>query len=102
MLARQADGAQVVTGAGLGVAEHPHPLQAAFADLGAIQCGYCTPGMIVAAKALLDVNPHPSEPEIREALSGNLCRCTGYGQVVRAVQAAAEAMGVETSRGGAE
>jgi carbon-monoxide dehydrogenase small subunit len=90
VLAWQADGAQIVTNAGLGTLDHPHPLQEAFADSGAVQCGYCTPGMIVAAKALLDDNPHPSEGQIREAISGNLCRCTGYGQIVRAVQLAAE------------
>ncbi len=89
-LAWQADGATVVTAAGLGTAQHPHPLQEAFADTGAIQCGYCTPGLIVSAAALLNRNPEPGEAEIREALSGNLCRCTGYGQIVQAVQAAAE------------
>ena len=92
VLAWQADGGEVVTDAGLGTLEHPHPLQEAFADFGAAQCGYCTPGMVVAAKALLDENPHPSEAEIREALSGNLCRCTGYGQVIQAVQVAAQKM----------
>jgi carbon-monoxide dehydrogenase small subunit len=92
VLAWQADGSEIMTNAGLGTAEHPHPLQEAFADLGAIQCGYCTPGMIISAKALLDRNPHPGEEEIREGLSGNLCRCTGYGQVVEAVQRAAEKM----------
>jgi aerobic-type carbon monoxide dehydrogenase small subunit (CoxS/CutS family) len=61
-------------------------------DAGAAQCGYCTPGMIVAAKALLDRNPHPTEDEIREAISGNLCRCTGYAQIVKAIQMAAERM----------
>ncbi|MBM4460643.1 MAG: (2Fe-2S)-binding protein [Chloroflexi bacterium] len=89
-LAWQADGAEIITCAGLGTTEHPHPLQTAFADLGAIQCGYCTPGMIIAAKALLDHNPQPTEEEIREAISGNLCRCTGYGQIVDAVTAAAQ------------
>lgn len=88
-LAWQADGCTVVTDAGLGTAAHPHPLQVAFADHGAAQCGYCTPGMVVAAKALLDQNPHPSDDEIREGLSGNLCRCTGYGQIVAAVKSAA-------------
>jgi carbon-monoxide dehydrogenase small subunit len=92
VLAWQADGAEILTNAGLGNMEHPHPLQEAFADLGAAQCGYCTPGMILSAKALLDHNPHPNESEIREALSGNLCRCTGYGQIIEAVQAAAERM----------
>ncbi len=88
VLAWQADGAEIVTNAGLGTMDRPHPLQEVFADLGAIQCGYCTPGMIISAKALLDENPNPTEDEIREALSGNLCRCTGYAQIVEAVQAA--------------
>ena len=65
-----------------------HPLQDAFADLGAAQCGYCTPGFLVAAKALLDERPNPSRGEIQEALSGNLCRCTGYQQIFEAVEAA--------------
>ncbi len=90
VLACQAEGCAVQTAAGLGTPGAPHPLQEAFADLGAVQCGYCTPGMLVAAKALLDQNPHPDEAEIREAISGNLCRCTGYSQIVEAVQAAAE------------
>jgi carbon-monoxide dehydrogenase small subunit len=93
VLAWQADGAQVITNAGLGTLDRPHPLQEAFADTGAIQCGYCTPGMIIAAKALLDQNPHPAEDEICEAISGNLCRCTGYGQIVTAIQMAAERIG---------
>ena len=90
VLAGQADGCSIVTAAGLGSVRQPHPLHEAFADLGAIQCGYCTPGFIIAAKALLDHTPQPSEAEIREAISGNLCRCTGYGQIVDAIQAAAE------------
>ena len=81
-----------MTPAGLGTLDHPHPLQEAFADLGAVQCGYCTAGLIIAAKALLDQNPHPTEEEIQEAISGNLCRCTGYGQIVEAVQVAAAKM----------
>lgn len=92
VLAWQAEGAQITTNAGLGTLENPHPLQEVFADHGAIQCGYCTPGIIVAAKALLDRNPRPSEADVREALSGNLCRCTGYGQIVEAIQIAAERM----------
>ncbi len=92
VLAGQADGCRITTVAGLGTDKQPHPLQEAFADHGAIQCGYCTPGLIIAAKALLDHNPHPTEGEIREAISGNLCRCTGYGQIVEAVQAAAGQM----------
>ena len=92
VLAGQADGCQIVTAAGLGSVKQPHPLHEAFADSGAIQCGYCTPGFIIAAKALLDRTPHPTEAEIRDAISGNLCRCTGYGQIVEAVQIAAERM----------
>ncbi len=90
VLALQADEAHIVTAAGLGTVTNPHPIQEAFADHGAIQCGYCTPGLVIAAKALLDENPHPTEMEIREAISGNLCRCTGYGQIIEAIQAAAE------------
>ncbi len=92
VLVWQADGAEIITNAGLGTIERPHPLQEAFAEYGAVQCGYCTPGMIISAKALLDENPHPTEHEIREAISGNLCRCTGYGQVVAAIQMAVEQM----------
>jgi carbon-monoxide dehydrogenase small subunit len=92
VLAWQADGADIMTNSGLGTMENPHPLQQAFADHGAIQCGYCTPGMVISAKALLDHNPQPTTEEIREAISGNLCRCTGYGQIIEAVQLAAEKM----------
>jgi len=92
VLAWQADGAEIITDAGLGTLEDPHPLQEAFADAGAAQCGYCTPGMIISAKALLDRNPHPTEGEIREAIAGNLCRCTGYTQIIEAVRMAAERM----------
>jgi carbon-monoxide dehydrogenase small subunit len=77
-----------------------HPLQECFADLGAAQCGYCTPGILVTAKVLLDREPHPSREAIREALSGNLCRCTGYLQIVEAVEAAAERRGDETTTTG--
>jgi aerobic-type carbon monoxide dehydrogenase small subunit (CoxS/CutS family) len=90
VLAWQADESTITTNRGLGTIDAPHVIQEAFADAGAIQCGYCTPGMVIAAKALLDRNPDPSEAEIREALSGNLCRCTGYGQIVEAVRLAAE------------
>jgi carbon-monoxide dehydrogenase small subunit len=89
VLAWQANGAEIVTNAGLGTLDKPHPIQEAFADVGAVQCGYCTPGMVISTKALLDRNPDPSEAEIREALSGNLCRCTGYSQIVEAVHVAA-------------
>jgi aerobic-type carbon monoxide dehydrogenase small subunit (CoxS/CutS family) len=69
---------------------HPHPLQKAFADLGAAQCGYCIPGILLTAKALLDKNSHPTRDEIRRALSGNLCRCTGYTKILQAVELAAK------------
>ena len=90
VLAWQADGSSIVTNRGLGTIDAPHVIQEAFADAGAIQCGYCTPGMVIAAKALLDRSPDPTEAEIREALSGNLCRCTGYDQIVEAVRLAAQ------------
>ena len=85
-LGLQASGKEVVTLRGIGTEACPHPLQKSFVDHGAIQCGYCTPGMIVSAKALLDRNPRPSREEIREAISGNLCRCTGYKKIVDAIQ----------------
>ncbi len=85
-LAVQADGKEVITLRGLGTEEDPHPLQESFVKHGAIQCGFCTSGMIVSAKALLDRNPRPSREEIREAISGNLCRCTGYQKIVDAIQ----------------
>jgi len=81
-------GASVVTVEGLAQDGRLHPLQDAFADLGAAQCGYCTPGFLVTAKALLDEHPQPTRAQIRDALSGNLCRCTGYQQIFEAVEAA--------------
>ncbi len=92
MLAAQADGKSIVTIEGLGTPEKMHPLQKAFVDKGAIQCGYCIPGMIVTAKNFLDRNPDPTRQEIREAISGNLCRCTGYIKIIDAIQAAAAEM----------
>ena len=89
VLAAQADGHDVVTVEGLGAGETLHPVQQAFVDAGAVQCGFCTPGLIVATAALLDRSPHPGEDEIREALSGNLCRCTGYAKILDAVRQAA-------------
>ena len=89
-LAVQADGAELTTIEGIGTPDNLHPLQQAFIDHGGFQCGICTPGQIVAAKALLDENPHPTEDEIKEWLMGNLCRCTGYYQIIESVQAAAE------------
>jgi aerobic carbon-monoxide dehydrogenase small subunit len=100
VLAWQADGATITTAAGLGTAAQPHPIQVAFADTGAIQCGYCTPGLTISAKALLDGNPNPTEDEIRDAIEGNLCRCTGYGQIVGAIRVAADKL--STAKGGAQ
>ncbi len=85
-LAVLADRSEVTTVEGLGDYRNLHPLQQAFLEEGAVQCGFCTPGMLVSAKALLDENPNPSEEEIRQYLRGNLCRCTGYTSIVRAVQ----------------
>jgi carbon-monoxide dehydrogenase small subunit len=86
-------GCSIMTIEGLETEEGLHPLQKAFVENGAVQCGFCTPGMILAAKAALDENPSPSEQEIREAISGNLCRCTGYGKIVEAIQSAAKSKG---------
>jgi len=88
VLAAQADGHDVVTVEGLAQDGQLHPVQEAFAETGAVQCGFCTPGLIVATADLLQRNPAPSEDEIREALSGNLCRCTGYAKIFDAVRAA--------------
>ena len=88
-LALQADGKEVITLKGIGTEENLHPLQKSFVEHGAIQCGFCTAGMIVSAKALLDQNQRPSSDEIREAISGNLCRCTGYKKIIEAVHDAA-------------
>jgi len=89
VLALQAEEADIVTAAGLGSVEHPDAIQQAFIDRGAIQCGFCSPGMVMAARALLDAVPDPSEEQIRRGISGNLCRCTGYRKIVEAVQDAA-------------
>ncbi len=82
------DGAEVITVEGLGTPDNPHLIQEAFVLAGAIQCGFCTPGMIMSAKALLDKNPNPTNEEIKEAFKRNLCRCTGYNKIIEAVQLA--------------
>ena len=92
MLAVLANGREITTIRGLAGPNELHPLQESFIEHGAVQCGYCSPGMILSAKALLDQNPHPSEAEVRRAISGNICRCTGYQHIVEAVQLAAEKM----------
>ena len=93
LLAAQADGKRVTTIEGLGARERLHPLQAAFVEAGAVQCGYCTPARILAAKALLDENADPTEADVRDALSGVLCRCTGYVKPVEAVMRVVNAKG---------
>ncbi|MGA2463496.1 MAG: (2Fe-2S)-binding protein [Thermodesulfobacteriota bacterium] len=92
VLALDARGKEIATIEGLARGEDLHPLQTAFVEEGAIQCGFCTPGMIMAAKGLLGRNPNPKEEEIREAIAGNMCRCTGYVKIVKAIQAASYRM----------
>lgn len=92
VLAVDAQGREIVTIEGLSWGEELHPLQEAFVKHGAIQCGFCTPGMVLSAKAFLDQNPKPTAMEIRKAISGNLCRCTGYQQIVDAILAASKTM----------
>jgi len=93
LLAIEADGREVETIEGLEDENGLHPIQSAFVEKGAIQCGFCTSGMIMSAKSLLDQNPRPDEHEIRKAISGNLCRCTGYQKIVEAVESVAEERG---------
>ena len=92
-------GRRVYTVKSLGTWDKLHPLQEAFVEREALQCGFCTPGMLMTAKALLDKNPHPTREEIREAISGNLCRCTGYHKIVDAIEDAAEAISKVSERG---
>jgi carbon-monoxide dehydrogenase small subunit len=92
MLAADADGAEIVTVEGLAAGEKLHPVQQAFIDTGAVQCGYCTPGYIISVKALLDRTSKPTMEEIEEAVSGNICRCTGYVKIVDAIHLAADRM----------
>ncbi|MBE9477516.1 MAG: (2Fe-2S)-binding protein [Proteobacteria bacterium] len=91
-LAWTSEGKEITTISGLGTPDEPHPLQAAFRDLGAAQCGFCTPGMIIAAQGVINDNPAPTDDEIRMGLSGNLCRCTGYAKILDAVGHAASEM----------
>ncbi|HWK45763.1 MAG TPA: (2Fe-2S)-binding protein [Stellaceae bacterium] len=99
MLAVQAEGATITTIEGLANDETLHPMQAAFREHHGLQCGFCTPGMVMSAVDLVRHNPKPSDPEIREWLEGNICRCTGYHNIVKAVKAGAEAMGGSASHG---
>jgi len=92
LLTLQAAGQEVTTAEGLGTAADLHPVQQAFRAEHGLQCGFCTPGMVMAATGLLAENPHPTEQEVREGLEGNFCRCTGYHNIVRAVLAAADVM----------
>jgi carbon-monoxide dehydrogenase small subunit len=96
VLSGELDGADIVTVEGLKIGPELHPIQNAFLQDGGAQCGYCTPGMLMMSKALLDENPDPSEEDIRFALAGNLCRCTGYAKIVQAVQDAATIMRSKT------
>lgn len=95
VLAVEADGHDILTIEGVADGNDLHPIQTSFIEIGAIQCGFCSPGMILNTYALLDRNPHPTEAEIRRAISGNLCRCTGYQKIVEAIQDAAEIMNHE-------
>ncbi len=85
VLAADAEGAEIVTVEGIGTPDEPHPIQQSLVDHGAAQCGFCTPGIVVSAYHLLETHPSPSEADVREALAGNICRCTGYGAIIRAI-----------------
>lgn len=98
ILAPQVEGKSITTVEGLGTIEKPHPIQEAFVKAGAVQCGYCIPGMILSTKALLDKNPDPNEDEIKTALDGNLCRCTGYVKIIEGVKMASQALGLSRPR----
>lgn len=99
--ALKVNGREVITIEGLAEGDRLHPLQQAFIDHGAVQCGFCTPGMLLSTKALLDSNPHPTREEIQVAIAGNLCRCTGYEQIIEAIQSAVATMGKEAADEGA-
>ncbi len=92
VLAVTVNGREVTTVEGIGTPEHPHPLQIAFTEHYGAQCGFCTPGMIMASKALLDKNPHPTREQVVEGIVGNICRCTGYNKIVESILAASEMM----------
>lgn len=92
VLAVEAHGKKITTIEGLAMGEELHPIQQAFVDIGGLQCGFCTPGMILSTKALLDENPDPTDEEIRKGLEGNFCRCTGYTKIIESVKAAAASM----------
>jgi carbon-monoxide dehydrogenase small subunit len=94
------EGRELTTIEGIGTIEAPHPIQDAFVNAGAVQCGRCTPGMVLATKALLDINPDPTEEDVKAALDGNLCRCTGYVKILDAVHAAAAALRQARREGG--
>ncbi len=95
VLAAEADGKSITTIEGLADGEELHPIQQAFVDHGGLQCGFCTPGMIISAKALLEEKPNPNDDEIKRGIAGNLCRCTGYAKIIESIKAAAENMGGE-------
>jgi len=102
ILAPQADGVVITTIEGVGDDKCLDPLQEAFIETGAVQCGFCTPGMILAAKKLLEENPHPTEEEIKRGISGNLCRCTGYQKIIDAIKLAANRLSSRDGGGGEE
>ena len=102
VLALEAAGREVLTVEGLADGNRLHPIQQAFVDVGAVQCGYCTPGMVLTARALLARNPRPTEADVRRAISGNLCRCTGYQKIVEAILDASRRMSESAAEGGAE
>jgi carbon-monoxide dehydrogenase small subunit len=93
VLAAEADGKAITTIEGLADGDRLHPIQQAFADNGGLQCGFCTPGMILSTKVLLDENPHPTDDDIRKGIAGNFCRCTGYAKIFASIKAAADIMG---------
>jgi len=95
--APQADGAEIITIEGLKMGDKLHPIQESFIEAGAVQCGFCIPGMVLAGKRLLDKNPNPTEKEVRYGLAGNICRCTGYAKIIEAVMMAADKLKAEGS-----